>query len=302
MKDQTVCIIACLKQEELYIKEWLDWHIKCGINHFYLCDNNDSNYIPKLQDVIQDYINKDIVTIFNYNDIWPIQSQCYTDIYDKIGNKYDWALVIDIDEFICLPKYNNEIKKYLDIVPEYVKCIGINWRYYGDNELIKYDDRPVQERFINPVNIYKHDVPSIINGQSRIVKSIIRGKQYFDYDRKIFHLHCAVHKNVTNIKEIFYDVLFNKINAVTNNNLAEHELNNINSEYFDKLYNTFYIKHYITKTIEEYVKKINRGTGSKHTKIKNKKEERYSYSIDKFFEFNNRTKEKEEFIKNYYNY
>jgi len=289
MKDQnqTVCIITCLKQEELYIKEWLDWHIKCGINHFYLCDNNDSNYIPKLQDVIQDYINKDIVTIFNYNDIWPIQSQCYTDIYDKIGNEYDWVLVIDIDEFICLPKYNNEIKKYLDIVPEYVKCIGINWRCYGDNELIKYDDRPVQERFKNPRKV---------NGQSRIVKSIIRGKQYFDYDRKIFHQHCAVHKNYTDIKENFYDVLFNKIYAVTNNNLAEPERNNINSEYFDKLYNTFYIKHYITKTIEEYVQKINRGTGTKHTKIKNKKEERYSYSIDKFFVFNNRTKEKEEYI------
>lgn len=285
-----VSIISCLKQEELYIKEWLDWHINCGIDHFYLCDNNDSDYTPKLQDVIQDYINKDIVTIFDYNDIFPVQPNCYTDIYDMIGNEYDWILIIDIDEFICLPKYNNQIKEYLKEVPEDIKCIGINWRYYGDNDLIEYDPRPVQERFINPITLIKDNEYKFINGQSRIVKSIIRGKQYFDYDRKIFHQHCAVHKNCTDIKENFYDVLFNQICAVTNNNLAESKLININSEYFDKLYNTFYIKHYITKTIEEYIWKIDKGTPVK----------KYEYNIDKFFEFNNKTKEKEKFIENNY--
>ena len=35
----SIAIIACLKCEELYVKEWIDWHIKCGVDHFYLCDN-----------------------------------------------------------------------------------------------------------------------------------------------------------------------------------------------------------------------------------------------------------------------
>lgn len=286
--NNLLAIIACLKQEELYIKEWLDWHIKCGIDHFYLCDNNDSNYSPKLQNVIQDYINKGIVTIFDYNDIFPVQPKCYTDIYDKIGNKYDWILIIDIDEFICLPKYNNQIKEYLKEVPEDIKCIGINWRYYGDNDLIEYDDRPVQERFKRPVNIYHHEKPHVINGQSRIVKSVIRGKQYFDYDRKIFHQHCAVNKYYTDVKENFYDVLFNKIDPLTQNNLSENELLNSNSKYFNELYNTFYIKHFFTKTIEEYIWKINRGVAVNN------------YEYTSFFGLNNKTKEKEKFIENYY--
>ena len=88
-----VSIITCIKQENEYIKEWLDWHIKCGIDHFYLCDNNDNNYTPKLQNIIQNYIDKGIVTIFYYNDIFPIQPQCYTDIYDKIGYDSDWILI-----------------------------------------------------------------------------------------------------------------------------------------------------------------------------------------------------------------
>ena len=29
-------IIAIVKYEEKYIVDWLDWHIKIGVNHFYL--------------------------------------------------------------------------------------------------------------------------------------------------------------------------------------------------------------------------------------------------------------------------
>ena len=40
----SIAIIACLKCEERYVKEWIDWHIKCGVDHVYLCDNNDIDY------------------------------------------------------------------------------------------------------------------------------------------------------------------------------------------------------------------------------------------------------------------
>ena len=56
MFNMSCAIIACLKQEELYIKEWLDWHISIGVDHFYLCDNNDKDYQPNLSDVIKEYI------------------------------------------------------------------------------------------------------------------------------------------------------------------------------------------------------------------------------------------------------
>ena len=68
----SIAIIACLKCEEHYVKEWIDWHIKCGVDHFYLCDNNDIDYTPKLNDVLKEYVDLGIVEIFDYRGVHPI--------------------------------------------------------------------------------------------------------------------------------------------------------------------------------------------------------------------------------------
>ena len=65
----SIAIIACLKCEELYVKEWIDWHIKCGVDHFYLCDNNDVDYTPKLNDVLKEYVDLGIIEIIDYHDV-----------------------------------------------------------------------------------------------------------------------------------------------------------------------------------------------------------------------------------------
>ena len=75
-------IIACCKMEELYIREWIDWHLNiCNFTHIFLCDNNDTGYKYQLKPLIQDYIDSGRVTVYNYNDIHPIQPHCYNDIY-----------------------------------------------------------------------------------------------------------------------------------------------------------------------------------------------------------------------------
>ena len=68
----SIAIIACLKCEERYVKEWIDWHIKCGVDHFYLCDNNDIDYTPKLNDVLKEYVDLGIVDIFDYRGVHPL--------------------------------------------------------------------------------------------------------------------------------------------------------------------------------------------------------------------------------------
>lgn len=277
----TVAVIACLRTEELYVKEWIDWNLSCGVDHIFLCDNNDPDYFPKLESVVGLYPQ---VTILDYKGQTYIQPRCYADVYNSYGKKYDWFLIIDIDEFICLPKYNNELKKYLGTVPNDVKCIGINWRYYGDNGYLTYDPRPVQKRFTQPVN-----KGNIVDGRSQVTKSIIRGKKYFDYDRQIVHQHCAIYKAKSDTGEHFYDVLFNKLLPYTNNL-------NKGEEYFKSIYSIFYIKHFYTKTIEEYIKyKIIRGNVIPDDK-------KHKYKISDFFTFNEETEAKKRVVKFYENF
>ena len=54
----SLCLIA--KDENTYLKEWLDYHILLGVEHFWIYDNDST--IP-LAKSIQAYIEKGWVTV-----------------------------------------------------------------------------------------------------------------------------------------------------------------------------------------------------------------------------------------------
>lgn len=285
VKQSSVAIIACAKMEEIYIKEWLDWHLNVvGFDHIFLCDNNDSDYIYPLIYIVYDYVKAGKVTIVNYNNVHPIQPVCYTDVYDNHKNEYDWFALIDIDEFFCIPKYNNKIKHFLSDVADDVNTIYVNWRMYGDNELIEYDDRPVQERFIN------HSTITSENGIHHINKPILRG----GLDHKVEHQHQGF--GAYSGKKI--DVLGNKLSRNTvNSKMNDEKDENKLKKYTDQLIETCYLKHFATKTIDEWVKyRLFRGDTLVTTDS-----EKYPYTISRFWKCNNRSQVKYDFLKTKYN-
>ncbi|MBR0260666.1 MAG: glycosyltransferase family 2 protein [Selenomonadaceae bacterium] len=38
-----LAIVAILKNEGRYLKEWLDYHLSAGVDHFYLYDNDSTD-------------------------------------------------------------------------------------------------------------------------------------------------------------------------------------------------------------------------------------------------------------------
>ena len=296
-------IIACLKQEELYIKEWLDWHINIGVDHFYLCDNNDKDYEPKLKDIVKDYIDQGIVEIFDYSDVHPIQPICYTDIYDKYGDLYDWWMVIDIDEFLTIPITNNDLKKFLSL--PYIEDkynIALMWRNYGDNDLLEYDNRGCLERFTKPATSFKDNQYIIINGVSNVTKSLFKGKIHiynkFGIIPKIYHYHNVFgnkkinfipRHDVCGLAVIKNTKIFNS-NIIFNNKLTEFW-----KYYSNKIYNICYLKHFVTKTLQEYIWKIDRGDT-----LKTKDNPKYPYNLGKFFGISQETDEKDKYLYDHY--
>lgn len=264
-----VAILACAKQEELYIKEWIDWNKSLGVDHIYIADNNDSNYEPNLTDVIQDYINEGFVTVHNYNDIHPIQPICYSDLYEQYGYIYDWFFICDIDEFLHMPITNNNIKQFIYMYDNKgFNSIAINWRSYDDNGLVYYDDRPLQERFTNLAN-----TNSIKNGERKVIKSIIRTKKYC----KAFTVNHQ-HDPLCNYP------LVKRCNVLM---YPHYKQTNDENGNIQEKYKIAYIAHFEMKTLEEYFWKINRGD-TLHKKIS----DHYPYKLNKFWYLNNKTPEK----------
>jgi hypothetical protein len=99
----TLVIAAVFKNEALIFKEWINFHIKWGIEHFYLVDNySTDNYL----EIIKDYP----VTLFQ-NNLTLNKSNIYEHYFKELPSK--WVALLDLDEFLWSPIYKN-IQEILD--------------------------------------------------------------------------------------------------------------------------------------------------------------------------------------------
>lgn len=256
-----VWICAIAKMEELYIREWIEWHKDIGVDHIIIGDNNNSDYDKPLCPIIQDYIDDGFVEVINKNDELEIQLDFYNDIYNKRKKEFDWIGFIDIDEFVELPAYNNDIHKFLnDKKFENANAIILPWLLYGSEGQLYYENKPVRERF---KNFRKH----VQNDSHVSVKFFVRPLNFVSYWHS---LHSPL--NYKDIKGIMSNGKNNdKIKCcdsvgnfnwkpanivITQNGLVWFtDIQMDETEYYDsKYYSTAYISHYLTKSTEEYIK------------------------------------------------
>lgn len=136
ISEGKLALVLIIKDEAEYVKEWLEFHLMLGVDHFYIYDNESTDC---LKDVLQTYIEKGIVT-YHY---WPGRFQ-QTNVYDHALHRYKYDTVymgfIDTDEFL-IPVIDEDIPTAIDrifnsfeekdIRNKDAGGIGINWRIYG---------------------------------------------------------------------------------------------------------------------------------------------------------------------------
>lgn len=163
-----VAVCAIVRNENRYLREWIEWHKGLGVEKFFIYDNghgNDEN--PR--DVIGDDPQ---VVIFDWRDRdGNTQCETYDECYREHGSEFEWMGFIDIDEFVRsempLPYVLNTLQ---------ADVVAFSWRMMTDNGLVHYDDRPVQERFTQPAED--------LEPESQFVKSFVRGSiEGLSFDR-----------------------------------------------------------------------------------------------------------------------
>jgi len=169
-----VALCAIVKNENLYIREWINYYKDMGINKIILYDNNDIDG-ERLEGIISDYIENGFVNIFDRRGLIiqnreygkSTQGLAYHSCYYNSYKYYDWMAFFDIDEFLSIDgKYNN-VFEFLNDFNDY-DGIKVQWRMFGDNGQLYYENKPVIERFLSKNN-FSHD---------KTVKSIIKCKDY----------------------------------------------------------------------------------------------------------------------------
>ena len=268
-----VALVAIGRLENRYAVEWVKYYKKLGFNHIFIADNNYI-YEEYFEDVLQPYINNKFIDIINYRDQEYIQCKSYMDIYNQYCHEYDYIAFFDFDEFLVL-KEDKTIQDYLSH-NENFDVICLNWRVYTDNNLLYDDGRDCIERFTEPTN--KN------NEINTYVKCIIRG------NLKNIHFitpHVPSILNLSNKKLKYCNNDFNEIILENNNILSPSICYNFND-------NKAYLKHFLTKTITEFIKlKLDR---------RNVDTCSYNYALSRintFKSINNFTKEKEKILNDY---
>ena len=246
-----IALVAIGRQENKYAREWVEHHLRVGFHHIFIADNNHDGE-EHFEEVLGDFVTKGNVTILNYRNKVAYQRQAYAEIYAKYQKDYDWMAFFDFDEFLDIRK--GTLQELLSVSP-FMPAVLINWECYGDNGLVKYDDRPCWERFSKPLPHPLH-VQYKSHAENDHVKSIIRG----GIGNICFKHNPHVIGDMSPFRE--YDP----------NDRAV-------------------LRHYITKTAEEWLWRSQRGSGARTLAMW-----RETYA-GRFFKYNERTKDKETMMK-----
>lgn len=130
-------LLCCIgRQENKYIREFVEYHKKLGFTNICLYDNNRDDE-EHFEDAIGDYIDSGYVILKNWRSRELCQSQSYDDCYSTYQGEYDWFAFFDCDEFLTF-KNHATVEEYLS-QPKFngYDVISVNWMCYGDSSIVR---------------------------------------------------------------------------------------------------------------------------------------------------------------------
>ena len=144
-----VALCTMGKNENLYVKEFVDYYVKLGIDQLFIYDDNDPN-TERISDEVENKYKPYVTVYENIKDTIKHQSHAFTTCYNNNKDKFDWFLMVDMDEYLYIK--NDTLKDYLS-KQVFDKCdfIKFHWVCSTDNNLIHYEPKPLFERFTGPL-------------------------------------------------------------------------------------------------------------------------------------------------------
>lgn len=234
-KDTHTAIVLIAKDENRDIKEWLEYHLIVGIEHFYIYDNGSHESFKKILD---SYIEKGIVT-YHWFPGELKQLEAYNHAIEHYKKDVRYMAFIDADEFLVSME-DKKIPQVIDaIIDKYENGkykisghaggIGINWRNYGTSGNIESADELVIKSHImrtfddNEINVH---IKTIAN--PRVLRGFSNTPHAPEYEKGYY----SISENGSYIPSAFF---------------------------FDSKCELIRINHYYMKSEKEYFEKVRRG-------------------------------------------
>lgn len=131
-------LCTCVKDEGLYIEEWLKFHLGLGVEHVWLYDNDSSDNTKEIASSF-----KEVEVFDSPGEV--VQHPTFMRCLFEHREESRWIGFLDVDEFL-VPQKTNNLKSVLSKYEKY-PALCVHWYLFGSNGKETYSPEPVIERF-----------------------------------------------------------------------------------------------------------------------------------------------------------
>ena len=238
----SICLI--IRDENEYLLEWLNWHIAAGVEHFYIYDHGSEYSVKQFVSELGFDICEKVTVIDWCGSHDDAQPDAYNDCLKRFGDESRWIGFIDADEQVRI-KNGQALPKFLKKYEKYAGVMAV-WLLYDADGQVKSGEGLLRDRF----------------------KHVNRSNSFCNCAGKVF------------VQPLFMEemVIHNGQAKIGFEIVDEHKKHIENYKLWSDAGTTDFIciDHYYTKSYEEWLKKIRRG--SAHAK--------FSRRYDEFFDLN----------------
>lgn len=221
----SVCLI--IRDENEYLQEWLEWHIGQGIQHFYIYDHGSKQPVKDFIKTLDGSV-AETVTVIDFGGRHAFaQHEAYNDCLERFGAESRWIGFIDSDEFVKI-KNGKSMTEFLKDYEQY-GGLFIGWVVYNAGGQVKKSALPVTQRFT-------------VKAPPEIDKGL--GKTFA---QSRYMLYMLTHNGYMRAG---YPVVDENKNAVKEADLRQPDLTT----------DLICVNHYYTKSYQEWVEKLSRGS------------------------------------------
>jgi hypothetical protein len=140
--------ILTVKNEAAFLLEWLAHHRATGFTDFLVLSNDCSDGTTQMLERLQ---AMGLITHL-VNDgphpegpQWSALKRVETHPFMRT---VDWALVVDIDEFVNVHVGGRRLSDLLSALPSEATAVTLTWRMFGNAGLVRFQDRPMRDQFL----------------------------------------------------------------------------------------------------------------------------------------------------------
>lgn len=200
-----IAVVAMFKNESHILKEWLEHYLNEGVDTFFLIDNDSSDdYKP----ILEPYLTSKQVFLMKSK-----KKNAQVELYNKWlpeAKKFDWVIVVDLDEFVYARNGFKTIKDYLRTVDKDIYKIQIPWKLFGSSGLKKQPSSVIQN-FVHRKKYPESGTHTNVAQRVAELKTISRGshlKTINVHNSIVTDLHqCFPNKNNEDYKDTFFTLM-----------------------------------------------------------------------------------------------